>query len=62
MMHEELVRTLGFKVVESHGAWQLQRVNEEGKVIQVQPVLMPEMYALWCLVVAQSEVLRALPE
>lgn len=58
-MPEEIIRTLGFRIIEKHGIWQLQRLNEEGKVIMVSPVLMPEVWTMWKMIEAQSEALRA---
>lgn len=58
-MHEELERTLGFRVIEYHGGWQIQILNEEGKVTKVKPCLIREIWDLWCMVEAQSDVIRA---
>ena len=46
-------QTLGFRVIEWQGVWQLQTLNEEGKVTNVKPILHKEIWELWVLVEAQ---------
>ncbi len=48
---------LGFRVVELHGAWQIQYLNEEGKVTKVKPCLYREVWELWVLATEQHEAL-----
>jgi hypothetical protein len=48
---------LGFRVVELHGSWQIQHLDEEGKVTRVQPCLTKEIWELWLLAKTQHEAL-----
>lgn len=56
---EQLEKTLGFRVVSLHGAWQIQVLNEEGKVIGVKPCLQREIWELWVFAGAQWQALAA---
>jgi hypothetical protein len=48
---DDLVKRLGFKMIEKHGSWQIQHVDKEGKVLRIQPVLIEETWKMWKLLV-----------
>jgi hypothetical protein len=52
-------QTLGFRVVETRGAWQIQYLNEEGEVTRVKPCLIKEVWVLWVMAEAQWQALAA---